>query len=255
MKLSQEQVDRFAAEGFLVVKGMLDRMGIAALAERAEWIASGTASHIPAERLQREPSVKAGPATAPTFADSLRKMSRIAFADEVFQEHARSQEILDVVEGLLGPDIKLYQDQLFMKPARVGSRQPYHQDQPLGVHVDPPDMVTCWAPMDRASVENGCLWVLPGTHRSGVIPKEKWKEYEAQSLAGQLTGEEKAIELEVGDCSFHHGLLLHSSRANSSPQRRRGYATHYVSSHCRYTGPSGKSDALLMRGRSIPGRV
>ena len=60
MKLSQEQVDRFAAEGFLVVKGMLDRTGIAALAERAEWIASGTASHIPAERLQREPSVKAG---------------------------------------------------------------------------------------------------------------------------------------------------------------------------------------------------
>jgi len=147
-----------------------------------------------------------------------------------------------VVEGLLGPDIKLYQDQLFMKPARVGSRQPCHQDQPFGFHVDPPDMVTCWVPMDRASVENGCLWVLPGTHRSGVIPKEKWK-YEDQSLAGQLTGEERAIELEVGDCSFHHGLLLHSSRVNLSPLRRRGYATHYVSSHCRYTGPSPERGA------------
>ena len=253
MKLSQEQVDRFAAEGFLVVKGGLDREGIAALAERAEWIASGSASHITRE-LQSEPSVKAGKATAPTFADSLRKMSHVAFVDEVFREHARNPDILDAVEQLIGPDIKLYQDQLFMKPARIGSRQSYHQDQPLGFHVEPPDMVTCWAPMDRASVENGCLWVLPGTHRSGVIPREQWQEYEGQSLAGKLSLE-TPLELEVGDCSFHHGLLLHSSRANTSPKRRRGYATHYVSSHCRYTGPSGKSDALLMRGRSIPGCV
>ena len=141
-----------------------------------------------------------------------------------------------------------------MKPARIGSWQPYHQDQPLGFHVDPPDMVTCWAPMDRATVENGCLWVLPGTHRAGVIPREKWLEYEGEAVAGKLS-RERPLELEIGDCSFHHGLLLHSSRANSSPERRRGYATHYVSSHCRYTAPSGKSDALLMRGQSIPGCI
>ena len=93
MQVSQEQVDRFASEGFLVVKGMLDREGIAALAERAEWIASGSAPHIPGESLQAEPTVKEGMATAPSFADSLRKMSHVAFADEVFQEHARNSHI------------------------------------------------------------------------------------------------------------------------------------------------------------------
>ena len=58
-----------------------------------------------------------------------------------------------------------------------------------------------------------------------------------------------------GDCSFHHGHVLHSSRANVSGRRRRGYATHFVSAHCRYTGPEGKNDAMLVRGRSIPGCI
>jgi len=252
--LAQKEIEEFKSDGVLIVKGLIDIDELASLRERAEWIASGKASHVSPERLQVEPGVASGQARAETHADSLRKMSHIAFCDEVFAAHARNDRILDIVESLLGADLKLYQDQLFMKPPRIGSRQAYHQDAPLGFHIDPPEMVTCWTAMDRATIENGCLWILPGTHRYGVIDRSEWEEYEQRSLVGDLPAE-RPIELEAGDCSFHHGLVLHSSRPNLTDQRRRGYATHYVSARCHYTGPPEANDALLVRGQSLPGCI
>ena len=255
MGLSRAQVEEFARDGVIVVRNLLTAAEIEPLRERIEWVVSGQ-SDVPQERLQVEPLVGAGELQADSYAESLRKMSHVAFFDDVFEAHARNDRILDCIEALLGvEDIKLYQDQLFMKPPKVGSRQSYHQDQPLGFDIEPADMVTCWAALDRATIENGCLWMLPGTHKLGATEKESWKEYEQRALGGRLP-EERAIELEPGDCSFHHGLTLHSSRPNMTDQKRWGYATHYVSAHCRYTGsPESVNDAMLMRGKSIPGCV
>lgn len=254
MKLSEEQVQQFWKDGFFIVADLLSDEEIASLRRRVDWVVNGGASHIASDLLQVEPEVTAGNAQAANYADSLRKMSHLAFHDDIFLSHARNPKILDIIESLLGPNIKLYQDQIFMKPPRIGSRQRYHQDMPLGFHIDPPDMVTCWVALDEATIENGCLWMLPGTHRFGVIEQTKWSAYEEMSLAGSLP-EEQPVPLKVGSCSFHHGLILHASRANLTDRRRRGYATHYVSAGCRYTGPGGKNDALLMRGRSIPGCI
>jgi len=254
MTLSREKVAQFQADGVLVVEGLLDADEVALLRQRAERIASGQAAHVPPERLQVEPGVVKGETRTDTHADSLRKMSHIAFHDEVFAAHARNEKVLDVLESLLGPNLVLYQDQLFMKPPRIGSRQAYHQDAPLGFHIDPPEMVTCWAALNEATIENGCLWMLPGTHRHGFIDRSKWREYEKMALAGQLPAEQP-IELKAGDCSFHHGLILHSSRPNLTNLRRRGYATHYVSARCRYTGEPKKNDAQLVRGQSFPGCI
>lgn len=75
-----------------------------------------------------------------------------------------------------------------------------------------------------------------------------------EDLDGRLP-EERPIELKAGSCSFHHGLILHSSRPNRSNLRRRGYATHYVSARCRFTGPAENNDAMPVRGESIPGCI
>lgn len=75
-----------------------------------------------------------------------------------------------------------------------------------------------------------------------------------EGLDGRLP-EERPIDLKAGSCSFHHGLILHSSRPNRSNLRRRGYATHYVSARCRYTGPVEDNDAMLVRGASVPGCI
>ena len=254
MPISKEQVDQFWTDGFLIVEDLLNPDEIATLREHADWIARGEAPHVAENLLQVEPQVVEGMVQAETYAKSLRKMSHLAFYDSVFEAHARNPKILDIIESLLGSDLKLYQDQLFMKPPKIGSRQRYHQDMPLGFFIDPPDMVTCWAALDDSTIENGCLWMLPATHKFGIIDQSVWAEYEQKSLAGELPNE-KPLVMRAGSCSFHHGLILHCSQPNLTTQPRRGYATHYVSAHCRYTGPPEKNDALLMRGHSQPGCI
>ena len=118
-------VDRFRQDGVLVVPGLLDEAEIIALRAQAEWVASGQAEHVASARIQVEPRVACGEERADNYANSLRKMIHIAFCDEIFAAHASNRKILDVVEALLGTDLRLYQDQFFMKPPRVGSRQPY----------------------------------------------------------------------------------------------------------------------------------
>ena len=250
MKLSNSQIEFFWNDGYLVVEELLGEEGATTLRRRADWVVSGQAKHISKTQLLVEPEIEDGQKTADTYA--VGSMKHLAFGDEVFEAHARNPKILDIIESLLGSDLKLYQDAMFMKPPKVGSRQRHHQDR---YRISPPDMVTCWAALDDATVENGCLWMLPGTHKFGILEPERWAEYEKMSLQGNLP-EERPVELKTGSCAFHHGLILHdSSQPNMTKQRRRGYATHYVSARCRYTGQSENNDAMLVRGREIPGCI
>ncbi|MGI8424258.1 MAG: phytanoyl-CoA dioxygenase family protein [Chloroflexota bacterium] len=256
MTLSAAQVEEFHESGFLIIENVLAPDELAAMRQRADEIARG---EIPeGSRIQRqvEPAIARGETRAPAYEDSLRKMVGLALArDEVFEAHAKRAKIVAIMQALLGPDLTLYQDQLFMKAPRVGSRQPYHQDQPAGFLIDPPElMVTCWTGLDESTEENGCLRYLTGSHKLGALSKEERAGYEARAAGGPLPGE-VALVLPPGGCGIHHGWLLHASAVNRSDKRRRGYATHYVSSRVRYTGPEPKPDFLRVSGQSYRGCI
>src|SRR5712692_8678095 len=145
MSLTPEHIAFFQENGYLILEKLFTEEELEALRRGAEWIASGEATHVPERYRQVEPLVAQGERAAEEYVLSLRKLSHLAWYDDQMLAHARDPRITDRIAALLGPDLKLYQDQLFMKPPRVGSRQPYHQDQPLGFYIDPLDrMVTCW---------------------------------------------------------------------------------------------------------------
>jgi len=74
----------------------------------------------------------------------------------VLQDHARHPAIVDVIADLLDTDdIKLYADQLFMKPPAIGAAQPWHQDSKSFIDIYPMDLVTAWAAIDDSTLENG----------------------------------------------------------------------------------------------------
>src|SRR5262249_32907100 len=121
-----------------------------------------------------EPAVERGEMMTDTHESSSRKMVLLAGDDDVFQAHAFRPRIVEYSQALLGPDLTLYQDQLFMKQPGVGPRNRYHQDQPAGFHIDPPDLlVTCWTALDASTEENGCLRYLPGSHMQGAVSKRQ----------------------------------------------------------------------------------
>ncbi|MCZ6681291.1 MAG: phytanoyl-CoA dioxygenase family protein [Candidatus Poribacteria bacterium] len=255
MALTDEQKQSFEENGYLVIRNLLSRNQVETLRERADLIASGKAAHVPPRWIQEEPAIRRGEVVAKSKTDAVRKLWSLVLYDEVMRAHATHPKIVDVIVGLLGPDIKLYGDQLFMKPPEHGSRKEYHQDSNSWRQLVPYNLVSCWAALDNATVDNGCLWMIPGSHKWGLISREREREIEQKALSDQLGETEVPVELNAGDCSFHHSLLLHSSHANRSAKRRRGYATHYMSAQTKYVGDGSKSDYLLIRGREFPGCV
>ena len=256
--LTRKQVDRYRLDGHFTVEDVLTPDQFAALAARADLIAAGKASHIPETSIQLEKVFQGGDRRVTDPLLSIRKLSRLAIYDEVMWQHVTHPVIVDVVADLLGTDdIKLYGDQLFMKPPELGAEQQWHQDSGLWRDIFPMDLVTAWTAIDEATVENGCLNFAPGTHRWGMLDGERLGWF-LDDLGG-ATWPVVAAPLCPGSVSFHHSLLLHQSNANTSRRRRRGYAVHYMRASSRRD--ESVTDAPKMqafrqvRGRSFPGRV
>ena len=254
MALTGEQKRKFETDGYLIVRKLLTQSEVKRVKRRADLIASGEAEHVPSQSIQQEPAIQRREVVANSKTDAVRKLGNLVRHDEVMRAHATNPKIVDVIADLIGPHIKLLGDQLFMKPAGHGSRKPYHQDSKSWTQIIPYNLVSCWAALDDATVGNGCLWVIPGSHKWGLLGEEGQQEIEKEAILGRANNE-APVELKVGDCSFHHSLLLHSSHANRSSKRRRGYATHYMSARSRDVSESAKRDYPLIRGVEFPGCV
>ncbi len=257
-RLTEQQVDAFRLNGQITVEDALSPDEVDTLAARADLIAAGEASHIPETSIQLEKVFRDGDQQVTDQVLSVRKLYNLAVYDEVMWKHATHPAVVDVIADLLGTDdIKLYGDQLFMKPPALGAAQPWHQDSASWRDIFPMDLVSAWTAIDHAMVENGCLNFAPGTHRWGMM--------ESQQLAwfvDDLGSEAWPVEpapLRPGSVSFHHSLVLHQSNANTSGKRRRGYAVHYMRANSHQdeavTGAPKMPPFKQVRGRSFPDRV
>ncbi|MEE3364997.1 MAG: phytanoyl-CoA dioxygenase family protein, partial [Planctomycetota bacterium] len=189
---------RFDVEGVLVVDPLISSDDINTLSLRTTEIAAGTVAY-PREHLELEPGV-----TDLELA-TLRKINHCHFHDEVFAAHAAHPAVLDVIESLIGPDIKLFGSQLFMKPPG-GVEKPWHQDSAY-FPLDPQIVVTCWTALDNVTLENGCMHVIVGSHRDGIIDhSQEWMigARRDMKVPDAMIDENRtrAITLSAGGCSF-----------------------------------------------------
>ena len=168
MALTMEQKDAFWRDGFLPVQNLLAGDEVEALRRRTDQISLGEVEFL-RQYIQNEPDLE-GAAHAETLdpLHRVRKIWRLTDYDPVFQLYARHPAIVAVVVDLLGPDVKLYADQMLLKPPFHGSAKPYQQDSAYWP-IEPRELVTCWLAMDDATRENGCMRFLPGTHRLGLV--------------------------------------------------------------------------------------
>ena len=173
-------------------------------------------------------------------------------------ELAVNSTILDSVESLIGPDILLFGTRFFCKYGPYGGhRVSWHQDLDSWGLV-PPTALTVWYAIDDSDEWNGCMQVIPGSHRSGL------RNHLTSSDEGSMLGRGQHLELspaesanavpvvlKAGQISIHDGGLLHASMANRSTRRRCGLAIRYVPSHVRQDATLAHSPlakAILVRG-------
>ncbi|REJ88420.1 MAG: phytanoyl-CoA dioxygenase family protein [Planctomycetota bacterium] len=238
--------EAYRRRGYAVVDKLLSPGELAALQSRIAEIAAGPVSSFPREYLEFEPE-------RPESPETVRKVNNLAEFDPELRQLVCGDAILDVVETLIGPDIKLFGSQCFMKPPG-GVEKPYHQDSAYFC-IEPRALVTCWIALDDVTLENGCLWVIPGSHLGRLHDhSEPWKigdRVDIQVPQSRIEiDRETPITMPAGSCSFHHSMLLHRSGPNRTDRSRRGLAVHFMSSRSRWTDARREQpDYPLLRGR------
>ena len=174
------------------------------------------------------------------------------WADEIIHHPA----ILDAVESLIGPDILCYMSNLFTKEAGTGSYVSMHQDAAYwGVDAD--DVITAWVALSPATKESGVMAVQPGSHKTLLPQTNTYAKDNLLSRGQEIQAEdlepEKNIymELNPGQMSLHHFMLVHGSDPNTSDDRRIGFAIRYVAASAQKIG--SPESALLVRGKNTGG--
>jgi ectoine hydroxylase-related dioxygenase (phytanoyl-CoA dioxygenase family) len=160
--------------------------------------------------------------------------------DPHYLEIVRHPRVLDAVAALIGPDIQLHNSNMHLKLPQHGGEVDWHQDFPYLPHTNF-DLLNTMILLDDSTPENGCLRVVPGSHRWGPIehgaPGEStFRLSAAQRAAGQPVAD---VVVPAGGMSIHHCLTLHSSKPNRSPRPRRALIFTYRA-----------ADAIQLGGRT-----
>ena len=150
------------------------------------------------------------------------------FRDPRLLEFLLADEVLDLVEPLIGPDIALWSSHFISKDPRVGRATPWHEDSAYwnGRFSSYDHIVTVWLALGPSNRENGCMRVIPGSHTGGGFSDYVPTDMTVQTFHAEIPGvdESKAVdfELERGQCSLHDGRIVHGAKPNTSDIRRTG---------------------------------
>ena len=153
--------------------------------------------------------------------------------NDQFLALAMDEQILDLVEQLIGPDIVLWGCHVFCKPAGDGHATPWHQDGHYWP-IRPLANCTVWVALDASTTENGCLRVIPGSHAARVthphLTEERTDLALQQRMADDSFDERLAVDVELqpGQMSMHDVFMIHGAKPNRSTRRRAGVALRYM---------------------------
>lgn len=162
------------------------------------------------------------------------------------------ERLLDIAEIFVGPDIALFASHYISKPPFSGQPVLWHQDGAFWP-LSPMEVVTLWLAVDESTPENGCMRVIPGSHREKLHAVRQRPDVESVlgAEAALAVDESQAVDLVLapGDIEVHHPNILHASNANTSPKRRCGLTIRYIPTSTRITAPEQPyPSALLLRG-------
>jgi phytanoyl-CoA hydroxylase len=257
--LSAEQRRRYETQGYLLVRDLFATGELARWRTRFAEIVERGAQRAEGMLVMRDVMVAKGAVHPGSASESIAKLQDFE-NDPVLFEYVQHPRLLDQVEAFVGGDVASIHTMLINKPPGVDGRHPLHQDL-LYFPFRPADqIVAAWTALEPSTRENGCLVVVPGTHRGELLPHANpdWEYLNTGYFGATGVGAETErvhLEMQPGDTVFFHPLLLHGSGQNRSSGFRRAISAHYASAACRFLGDGmrhGGRPYRLVRGRADP---
>jgi phytanoyl-CoA hydroxylase len=237
--LTPEQIAAFHRDGFLAALPALTTDETAGLRTRLDDVLEG--------RSRAQPEAKRN--LLGDGAESVViQVVNIWEANDLFERHLYNPAICGMISQLMASDIvRVWHDQVQFKPPRVGGPTSWHQDHPYWPVIQPADLVSAWVALEDADVENGCMWMVPGSHRwgphkggtIGTNPDDFRPMPDLLLLPTDAKIDPVPCPVRAGQVMFHHCLTWHGSPPNRSDRGRPAIAVHYMPGHTRYVPHGG----------------
>lgn len=251
--LTDAEIYEFQTNGFLIGPVVYDEREADTLRERMFSILEGKSKHAPESNrnLLGEGSTRV-----------VHQLVNVWEADYMFLAHIYQPLICKMISQLMDhPVVRVWHDQVQYKPPRVGGPTDWHQDHPYWPVIQPPDLISAWTALDDATVENGCMRMVAGSHRwgpydggtIGTDPKTFEPTPDPDFIPEEVELEIVPCEVKKGQVMFHHCLTWHGSPPNPSERGRPAVAVHYMPGYTRY---EPDKDHLMKRRVEVqPGDV
>jgi hypothetical protein len=243
MNITNEQWQQYERDGFLSLGKVLNDNDLQALQQRINDIMLGTAD-VDYNRFLMQLDSNSG-----NYEDAgeqsgghkgatldYRKIQDLEF-DALFLDYMQRPIFKEVCDYIYGPDVPIaaFRSMFMNKPARKGTLLPWHQDRWNYLDRDP--QITVWTALDPATKANGCVQIIPGSHKFGLLNPEHTSGFLSEDNIQKYAPEDQIqyVELQPGEAMLLHNWLLHRSDTNATDISRRAYSVCYMDARTQTT--------------------
>ncbi len=233
INFSETQHEQFMEQGYLRLGRVLSARELGALQERIDDIMLGRV-HYEYMRMQLYDKEK----------DELRRtmgneVQTLAYRriddleqDPLFLAYMQHPLFREITRRYIGTEVAVFRSMFMNKPAHWQQTLPWQQDVGQGWGIDRNPIIAIWLGLDEATMANGCMQIVPGSHRHGVINE---RHFLSEKEEAEYARAEDVVDLETeaGEVILLHNLLLHRSGRNPTSQPRRAFSVTYMDAETR----------------------
>lgn len=248
--ITPAHLDQFHEDGYLVVHNAFTAAEVAAALDGLLDLIGGSRPDFHGLEFESWGADHASEPNREAKQDYIRKLMSFVAYDDRLNALAAHPALLDVAARIVGDTPHMFQDMALIKPPGGGREKPWHQDKAyFALKADAP-VVGVWIALDPATAENGCMHVIPGSHREGPMVHFKRRDWQLCDTTVE-TARDVMVPLAPGGLLLFDGLIHHGTPANRTQDRRRAVQFHYTAQSAVWTDEDERLAVFGGEGRGV----